>query len=130
MKQLNRLLSVFALASLLAVSAVWAASMETHTSSMFQGHKGNTGTVSHSIENGKSILRVSSDFKVPDTPAPTWRVVDSNGAIYTLDAFKIKGGEMRELEVPSYIRNIARVQVYCAWAQVVPGESSFSIPVK
>jgi len=130
MKQLNRLLSVFALAALLAVSAVWAASMDTHTSSMFQGPKANTGTVSHSTENGKSILRVSSDFKVPDTPAPTWRVVDSNGATYTLDAFKIKGGEKREVEVPSYISNIARVQVYCAWAQVLLGEASFSMPVK
>ena len=130
MKQLNRLLSVFALAALLAVSAVWAASMDTHTSSMFQGPKANTGTVSHSIENGKSILRVSSDFKVPDTPAPTWRVVDSNGAIYTLDAFKIKGGEKREVEVPSYVSNIAKVQVYCAWAQVLLGEASFSMPVK
>jgi len=130
MKQLNRLLSVFALAALLAVSAVWAASMDTHTSSMFQGPKANTGTVSHSIENGKSILRVSSDFKVPDTPAPTWRVVDSNGTIYTLDAFKIKGGEKREVEVPSYIKDIAKVQVYCAWAQVLLGEASFSMPVK
>jgi hypothetical protein len=130
MKQLNRLLSVFALTALLAASAVWAASMDTHTSSMFQGPKANTGTVSHSIENGKSILRVSSDFKVPDTPAPTWRVVDSNGTIYTLDAFKIKGGEKREVEVPSYIRDIAKVQVYCAWAQVLLGEASFSMPVK
>ena len=130
MKQFSRLLSVFALTALLAVSAVWAASMDTHTSSMFQGPKANTGTVSHSIENGKSILRVSSDFKVPDTPAPTWRVVDSNGTIYTLDAFKIKGGEKREVEVPSYIKDIAKVQVYCAWAQVLLGEASFSMPVK
>ena len=130
MKPLNRLLSVFALTALLAASAAWAASMDTHTSSMFQGPKANTGTVSHSIEDGKSILRVSSDFKVPDTPAPTWRVVDSNGAVYTLDAFKIKGGEKREVEVPSYISNIAKVQVYCAWAQVLLGEASFSMPVK
>ena len=130
MKQHNRLLSVFALTALLAVSAVWAASMDAHTSSMFQGPNANTGTVSHSIQNGKSILRVSSDFKVPDTPAPTWRVVDSNGTVYTLDAFKIKGGEKREVEVPSYINNIAKVQVYCAWAQVLLGEASFSMPVK
>ena len=130
MQQLNRLLSVFALTALLAASAVWAASMDTHTSSMFQGPKANTGTVSHSLENGKSILRVSSDFKVPDTPAPTWRVVDSNGTIYTLDAFKIKGGEKREVEVPSYIPDVAKVQVYCAWAQVLLGEASFSMPVK
>jgi hypothetical protein len=98
-------------------------------SSMFQGPKANTGTVSHSIENGKSILRVSSDFKVPDTPAPTWRVVDSNGTVYTLDAFKIKGGEKREVEVPAYVPNIAKVQVYCAWAQVLLGEASFPSPV-
>src|SRR5713101_7468557 len=131
MKQLNRLLSVFALTALLAVSAVWAAGMDTHTSSMFQGPKANTGTVSHSDENGKSILRVSSDFKVPDTPAPTWRVVDSQGNIYTLDAFKIKAGnnEKREVMVPSYVHDIVKVQVYCAWAEVLLGEASFSSPI-
>jgi hypothetical protein len=88
--------------------------------------------VVHYVENGKSMLRVSDDFKVPDTPAPTWRVVDSNGAVYTLDAFKIKGGnhEKRQIVAPSYIPNIAKVQVYCAWAEVLLGESSFSSPVK
>jgi hypothetical protein len=130
MKPLNRLLSVFALTALFAASATWAATMGPHTSSMFQGPKANTGTVSHSIENGKSILRVSLDFKVPDTPAPTWRVVDSTGAIYTLDAFKIKGGEKREVKVPAYVKDIAKVQVYCAWAQVLLGEASFSMPVQ
>jgi hypothetical protein len=129
-KQFNRLYSVFALAALLAASVSLAASrMESHTSSMFQGPKANTGTVSHSVENGKSMLRVSDDFKVPDTPAPTWRVIDSKGNIYTLDAFKIKGGEKREVVVPGYIKNIAKVQVYCAWAQVVLGEAGFSSPV-
>jgi hypothetical protein len=97
---------------------------------MFQGPKANTGTVIHSYENGKSILRVSPDFKVPDTPAPTWRVVDSKGNIYTLDAFKIKGGEKREVMVPGYVPDVAKVQVYCAWAQVLLGESSFSSAVK
>ena len=36
--------------------------------------------------------------------------------------FKIKGGEKREIEVPSFVRDIAKVQVYCAWAQVLLGE--------
>jgi hypothetical protein len=78
------------------------------------------------------MLKVSDDFKVPDTPAPTWRVVDSKGNIYTLDAFKIKSGnnEKREVVVPSYIQNIAKVQVYCAWAEVLLGEANFSSPVK
>jgi len=102
-----------------------------HTSSKFEGPKANTGTVTHTVENGKSILRVSADFKVPDTPAPTWRVVDSQGNIYTLDAFKIKAGkgEKREVVVPSYIHDIVKVQVYCAWAEVLLGEAGFSSPI-
>jgi len=86
--------------------------------------------VSHYVENGRSMLKVSDDFKVPDTPAPTWRVVDSKGNICTLDAFKIKSGnnEKREIAVPSYIPDIAKVQVYCAWAEVLLGETSFPSP--
>ena len=128
--QRNSLKSVFALAALLASSAVFAANkMDVHTSSMFQGPKANTGTVSHTYENGKSILRVSADFKVPDTPAPTWRVVDSKGNVYTLDAFKIKAGEKREVTVPAYVKDIVKVQVYCAWAEVILGEAGFSSAV-
>ena len=114
------MLSVFALAGMLIAAGVSTAKSH-HVSSKFEGPKANTGTVTHTVENGKSILRVSADFKVPDTPAPTWRVVDSQGNIYTLDAFKIKGGEKREVIVPSYVRDIVKVQVYCAWAEVLLG---------
>ena len=129
MQQLSRLMSICALAVVLVAGAA-ASKLESQTSGPFQGPKANTGTVAHSEENGKSILRVSADFKVPDTPAPTWRVVDSNGNIYTLDAFKIKGGEKREVVVPAYVSNIVKVQVYCAWAQVLLGEASFSTAVR
>ena len=78
----------------------------------------------------ESILRDSSNFKVSDTPALTWRVVDSTGTTYTLNAFKVKGGEKREVSVPAYVKDIAKVQVYCAWAEILLGESSFSFPVK
>ena len=132
MKQLNRVLSVFAVLALLVTVNSFAAKMDMHTSSQFQGPKANTGTVTHYVENGKSMLKVSDDFKVPDTPAPTWRVVDSKGVVYTLDAFKIKSGnnEKREVVVPSYVPNITKVQVYCAWAEVLLGEAAFSSPVK
>ena len=132
MKQLNRVLSVFAVAALLVTANSFAAKMDVHTSSKFEGPKANTGTVMHYNEGGKSMLKVSDDFKVPDTPAPTWRVVDNKGNIYTLDAFKIKSGnnEKREVVVPSYISNIAKVQVYCAWAEVLLGEANFSSSVK
>jgi hypothetical protein len=92
MKQINRVLSAFAVLAVLVTVNSFGARMDMHTSSRFQGPKANTGTVIHYIENGKSMLKVSDDFKVPDTPAPTWRVVDSQGNIYTLDAFKIKSG--------------------------------------
>ena len=133
MQQLNRLLLVCALAAIL-VGGAFAAKLDSHTSGPFQGPKANTGTVTHTTDNGKSMLRVSDDFKVPDTPAPTWRVVDSKGNIYTLEAFKIKGtlggnAEKREVEVPSYVNDIVKVQVYCAWAQVLLGEASFPTAV-
>ena len=131
MNRITRILSVAIAATfLVAGTALAEHNMDHHKSSMFAGPKANTGTVSHLRENGKSILRVSADFKVPDTPAPTWRIVDSKGAIYTLDAFKIKGGEKREVTVPAYVRDIAKVQVYCAWAEVLLGEAGFSSPVK
>ena len=134
MQKLTRLFSVCALAAILAGGA-FAAKLDSQTSGPFQGPKANTGTVSYSHANGKGVLMVSSDFKVPDTPAPTWRVVDTKGNIYTLDAFKIKGplgtnAEKREIEVPSYVKDIAKVQVYCAWAQVLLGEASFSTAVR
>jgi hypothetical protein len=115
---------------LTASFAVAADRTAQHTSNMFAGPKANAGTAMHLYENGKSILRVSQDYKVPDTPAPTWRVVDSSGTVYTLDAFKIKGGEKRAVTVPTYVKDIAKVQVYCAWAEVLLGESSFSSPVQ
>lgn len=128
--KVNRLMSVFALvATLLAASVSFAAGSQT--TSKFEGPKANTGMATYSVENGKRILRVTPDFKVPDTPAPTWRVVDSKGNIYTLDAFKVKAGngEKREVMVPAYVHDVVKVQVYCAWAEILLGEASFSSPV-
>jgi hypothetical protein len=130
MSKFTRFFSVLALAVSLATGVTLANKHETHTSGQFAGPKANTGTVSHLYENGKSILRVSSDFKVPDTPAPTWRIVDSKGNVYTLDAFKIKGGEKRQVMVPGFVGDIAKVQVYCAWAEILLGETSFASPAK
>jgi hypothetical protein len=129
---ITRVVSALAIVVLLGFAGLAFAADKgnMHMTNGFQGPKANTGTAIHSTENGKSILRVSQDFKVPDTPAPTWRVVDSKGNIYTLDAFKIKGGEKREVIVPAFVHDIAKVQVYCAWAEVLLGEASFSKAVK
>ncbi|WP_321475742.1 hypothetical protein [uncultured Paludibaculum sp.] len=132
MKLITRILPVFALAALFLGAGVSSAAdaNNMHTTSAFQGSKANTGMAVHSRDGNKSVLKVTADFKVPDTPAPTWRVVDNKGNIYTLDAFKIKGGEKREVVVPNYVPNVAKVQVYCAFAEVLLGEASFPSPVK
>jgi hypothetical protein len=130
MKNATRLFTVLAVTAMLFTGAAFSRDNGPHTSSKFEGPKANTGTAIHVYEGNQSVLKVSDDFKVPDTPAPTWRVVDSKGTIYTLDAFKIKGGEKRKVNVPSYIKDIAKVQVYCAWAEVLLGESKYADPVR
>lgn len=129
---MNRLFTILALVcALMFTGAVaYADHGGSHTTSHFQGAKANTGTATFTRVGANAMLKVSDDFKVPDTPAPTWRAVDSKGNIYTLEAFKIKGGEKREVMVPAYIKDIVKVQVYCAWAEVLLGEASFSSPAK
>ena len=134
MKLIHSLCAI-TLAAMFAVSASSAANNAgPNTTSQFQGPKANTGTATFFKEGGRNMLKVSDDFKVPDTPAPTWRVVDSKGQVYTLDAFKIKeglgNGEKRQVAIPAYVHDIAKVEVYCAWAQVLLGEAKFATPVK
>lgn len=118
-------------AMLMSVSA-FAADM--HTSSQFQGPKANKGTVSHSTKDGKSVLTLSDDFVVPDTPDPHWQVVDSSGNVYLLDKLKTKAligdNYKKSITLPSYVKDVARVQIWCAFAEVNLGEASFSSPVK
>ena len=105
----------------------------SHTSSQFQGPKANKGTVTHSIKDGKSVLTLSDDFVVPDTPDPHWRVVDSDGNVYDLDKLKKKSllGDkyQKEIVLPSYVKNVSKVIIWCAWAEANLGEASFSSPV-
>ena len=115
---------------LFAVSAV---AQDMHTSSQFQGPKANKGHVTHSTRDGKSVLTLSDDFVVPDTPDPHWRVVDSDGNVYDLDKLKKKAfvGDkyQKEIVVPSYVKNVSKVIIWCAWAEANLGEASFSSPV-
>jgi uncharacterized protein YdeI (BOF family) len=124
------------LAAMLATalfSAVSAFAADMHTSSQFQGPKANKGTVTHSVKDGKSILTLSDDFVVPDTPDPHWQLVDSDGNVYLVDKLKTKAfigtNFKKEIVVPSYVKNVAKVQIWCAFAEVNLGEASFSSPV-
>jgi len=133
----SRFLQCIALAlSLLVVAFGFSpafAQMGSHTSSQFKGPQVNKGTVTHSVKDGKSVLTLSSDFVVPDTPDPHWQVVDSSGNAYLLDKLKtqaLSGASFKkEIVVPSYVKNVAKVQIWCAFAEVNLGEASFSSPV-
>ena len=65
--------------------AVSAFAQDMHTTGQFQGPKANKGHVTHSTRDGKSVLTLSDDFVVPDTPDPHWRVVDSDGNVYVAE---------------------------------------------
>lgn len=118
-----------------AVTTTFAAA-QGHTSSKFSGAKVNAGTVTHSVKDGKNILTLSSDFQVPDTPDPHWQIVDSKGNTYLLQRLGVKslGGLAKDrintsITLPAYVKDVAKVQIYCAWAEAVLGEASFGAPL-
>ncbi len=116
------------------VFAVSAVAQDAHTTGQFQGPKANKGHVTHSTRDGKSVLSLSDDFVVPDTPDPHWQVVDSDGQVYLLDKLKKKAllGDkyQKEIVLPGYVKNVSKVIIWCAWAEANLGEASFSSPVK
>ena len=114
-----------ALAAVFALATAGTAA-QGHTSKPFSGAKVNGGTVTHSVKDGKHLLTLSGDFKVPDTPDPHWQVVDSKGRVYLLQRLGIKGDKVNtSITLPDYIQDVAKVQIYCAWAEALLGETSF-----
>jgi hypothetical protein len=119
------------IASLSTLTTAGAKSHEGHTSSVFAGKVVNGGTVMHVREGNKSILRLSDDFQIPGSPDPHWQVVDSKGEAHLLQALKVKEGlSNREITLPHHVPDVAKVQIWCAFAQVLLGEASFGKPVK
>jgi len=135
--KMSRILKVMLVALVVTVLGVSvsnvAAQSGSHTSSQFQGPKANKGTVTHSIKDGKSVLTLSDDFVVPDTTDPHWQVVDSDGNVYLLDKLKTKAfigtNYKKEIVLPSYVKNVSKVVIWCAFAEVNLGEAKFSSPV-
>jgi hypothetical protein len=117
------------------VMAANVAFAQTHTSKPFTGAKVNAGTVSHSVKDGKHVLTLSNDFVVPDTPDPHWQVVDARGNVHLLQRLGVKslGGIAKDrinlsITLPDTIRDIAKVQIYCSWAEAILGETVLNVP--
>jgi hypothetical protein len=122
------MLAVFIAAAMLATLG-FANNMTK--SGPFAGVKANTGFVTASKENGKLMLTLSDDFVVPDTPAPHWQLIDSKGNVYLLNRLKIKEDKYNKtITVPPYVKDVAKVQIWCAWAEALLGEASFAKPAK
>jgi hypothetical protein len=126
--------AVLALAAL-AMTATLAVA-QNRTSKPFSGAKVNGGTVTSSVKDGKTVLTLSDDFKVPDTPDPHWQVVDSKGTPFLLQRLGVKslGGLAKDrinmsITLPAYVKDVAKVQIYCAWAEAVLGETTFDAPL-
>jgi hypothetical protein len=126
---MKRLFTVFCLMLVSAVmtSAASFADHDRHHSGTFAGVKVNGGSVMHSKQGKMHVLTLSDDFKVPDSPAPHWQIVDSKGNVYLLQRLVIKGDKFHKtITLPAYIKDIAKVQIWCAWAEVLLGETSFA----
>jgi hypothetical protein len=128
-----RRFATLAVAALLVGVIASAAQAQTHSSKPFTGAKVNKGTVTHMVQNGQHVLTLSPDFQVPDTPDPHWQVVDSKGRVFLLQRLGVKNGVLgltgdkinRSITLPAFITDVAKVQIYCAWAEAVLGETSF-----
>ena len=132
---IRKLATVAIATAIIAIAAT--AGAQSHTSKTFSGAKVNKGTVTHSMMNGQHVLTLSNDFQVPDTPDPHWQVVDSKGRVFLLQRLNIKNGVLgltgdklnRSITVPAYISDVAKVQIYCSWAEVVLGETTFDTTI-
>lgn len=126
----NRSLPVALLSALVAVGLSVTASFAADMTTPFAGKTVNGGTVTHEMQGGKHVLTVSGDFKVPGSPDPHWQVIDTKGNAYLLNRLTLKDDKInRSITLPAYIPDVAKVQMWCAWAEVVLGEASFAKPV-
>lgn len=121
--------------SLLATSALsfyasGAAAQEV-SSAFGPGGAVPSGTVRHSKEDGKHVLTLSADFSIHvEPPDPHWRVIDSTGNVFLLDKLKVADDKLNSsIVLPTYIANVAKVQMWCAFVESVLGEVVFEKPV-
>jgi hypothetical protein len=97
----------------------------------FAGVKANTGFATLEKKMGQATLTWSDDFTIPDAPAPHWQVVDTKGNVYLLQRLVAKNDRKnRTITIPAYVKDVAKVQIWCAFAEVLLGEATLDKPVK
>ena len=123
-------MAAVALTAVMLMIAGASFAADANTTNAFSGVKVNGGTVTHSKQGDKNVLTLSDDFKVPETPDPHWQVIDSKGNVYQLDRLQAKNGKYnKSITLPAYVPDVVKVQIWCAFAETLLGEASFSSPV-
>jgi len=123
-------IAVLATVATTQVAAEGAKPSPARTTGVFSGVKVNAGTASFAVVDGRRMLTLSADFVVPDAPDPHWRLVDTEGEVYLLQRLDIKNDRVNtSIEVPGYVKDVAKVQIWCAFAEALLGEASFAKPV-
>lgn len=98
-------------------------------------HKTSNGVVRASVDNA---AKTTNKFAGPKANQGTAtlrhidgrRVVDSSGNTFLLNRLVIKGDKQnRTIAVPSYVKDVAKVQIWCAYAEVLLGEATFASTV-
>lgn len=121
-------LSMIAVLGMFVASKGFAA--DSHTTAKFEGVKANSGFAVHGRSGNSDTLTWSDDFKIPDAPAPHWQVVDMKGNVFLLQRLTIKGERQnRTITLPTYIHDVAKVQIWCAYAETLLGEAPFAKPI-
>jgi hypothetical protein len=104
------------------------AAMMPRVSKPFAGPKVNGGTVSMTTQGGRIVLTLSDDFVDPKTPDPHWQVIDAKGNVYLLQKLSVKEGKFnKSIMLPAYVHDVARVQIWCAFAETNLGEAAFDM---
>ncbi len=122
--------TLWLLAIALLTGPAAAQDLEARTKT-FTGVKANTGFATLAKKGATTTLTWSDDFTIPDAPAPHWQLIDTKGNVYLLQRLKIKEDKLnRTIPVPAYVKDVATVRIWCAWAEVVLGEAPLDKPVK
>jgi len=124
----SALLWTLALVLLQGVARADDFTVKTNT---FAGVKANTGFATITKSMDQATLTWSDDFTIPDAPAPHWQVVDTKGNVYLLQRLVAKNDRKnRTITIPAYVKDVAKVQIWCAYAEVLLGEATLDKPVK
>lgn len=123
------LASALVLALLVTPALSARRAFDTQTSKPFMGAKANKGHVTMALKDGHMELTLSDDFVVPETPDPHWRLVDSKGNTYLMQRCMVKENKLNKtIVVPTYVPDVVKVQIWCAFAETNLGEAAFECP--